>query len=82
MVANVVINQRDDGTWACLLDGRDIADTVAGCTVRISGAGQPASVVLELMDLTAFTGPGEVFIDAQLANLLRQLGWQPPEEQA
>lgn len=79
MNANVVINQKGDGTWALLVNGENIADSVADCTIRIDGAGHPAHVTLGLIDLTAFTGVADVVIDPVLHSVLLSLGWKAPD---
>lgn len=79
MNANVVINQRGSGAWSLLVNGEDIADSVADCTIRIDSANNPAHVTLGLIDLTAFTGVADVVIDPVLHSVLLSLGWKAPE---
>lgn len=78
MITNVVINQRDNHTWSLMVDGQEISDSVCGVRMDIAGAGQPAKVVLEFVDLAHFSGEAEVVIDDRLAEVLKRLGWTPP----
>lgn len=72
MKANVIINQKGNHTWAVLVDGADLADSVSAVTIAVDGVG-PATVTMELVDIPA-TFSGEAVVQwANGETLLRQL---------
>lgn len=80
MQANVEIEQRADTAWHLKVNGEDISEAVSGVRVRVEGAGKPATVELEFLDLTKFKGSADVAIDPFTAATLKALGWTPPKE--
>lgn len=81
MIANVEIEQKGDTTWHLRVGGEDISEAVSGVHVHVEGAGRPARVELEFLDLTRFKGDANVAIDPFTAATLKALGWTPPKEE-
>lgn len=80
MIAQVEIEQLPDSAWTLLVNGTNCSEAVSGIDLRIDGAGKPAHLTLEFLDLTRFKGEADVKVDGFTAATLKALGWKPPEE--
>ena len=67
-----------------LIDGQDIAGSLAGLSLSVSAGEVPQLMLdLQLIDVTSFgSTEADVLLGAGVVETLIKLGWTPPEEAA